>query len=835
MPSHLTRHVFRRLLANKPIVHHGCLRRNALIQNSQTIRSKNHEHGLCLEPGQQCRTFLDFKMFRAKGKDKQAVADIDPGVDVMMGLARRQNMRARLPEAEDVAEALIQFFGAKRRQNTQITDTQADLASKSLEFCQAAKAPLDVSKHYFKRIISPAANVLLIGEDKRSDAHVRLAKLLIDIAHELHPRSVERELRTYCKVLCYAGLPEEAQKVLSQYSLRKVGTQEQTMTPSESEDPAPDDVADVEGEKSSFSIPTKTSNAIWTYILSSLGQLGREKEFQEALQQARAQDFHVMGLSQILLEFHVRQRNMSEIEQCWNDYRLDVLESSGSSLSHPKHGAIILAVLKLCAQNSKIDLGHAIVRDLLNNSPPKQIWDAIFVWGVATGKGPDEIGRMFDVMEKTNQHIADKRHWRRPDAATINELVEYAISKNDPYMAERFITLGRDRNILPDARTYVLQINYRLDVDDVDGALTAYKNLQGQDVSSKEDVPAVNRLIVALCNSQRHDFDTIMNVAADLSDRRARFEPSTVTTLSLLHLTRDEVHDVVDLLNTHAFQFSAAERSQILEALIKYCQEPSTDVTLSWDTYSLSREIFDEMPRGPRTSLMVEFFNRGRSDMAVNVFNHMRAHSRPDTMPIDETYISAFLGAAKQQDLDSLEVLHNQLKLDYNIDVTTRIRNALLIAYTACGQPREALGFWDEMCASREGPSYESIHSALRACEKSTWGDKKAQKIWSTLRSKKIELDRDIWASYAGALIGNGDIALATQTLEKAEGEQEVEIDAFIAASLFMAAPGQAKQMEVETWIKERQDGIWEEIEKIGIEELENGTRIVAIDRTVSP
>ncbi|KAK0767329.1 hypothetical protein LTR02_018322, partial [Friedmanniomyces endolithicus] len=116
-------------------------------------------------------------------------------------------------------------------------------------------------------------------------------------------------------------------------------------------------------------------------------------------------------------------------------------------------------------------------------------------------------------MERANEGILDKESWRRPDTATINALVEYAISKDDPYTAERFIALGRDRGIEPDARTYVLQMAYRLGVNDIDGALTAYKNLQTMDLSSDEDIPAVNKLIGALCSSKQHDFDTIMNVA----------------------------------------------------------------------------------------------------------------------------------------------------------------------------------------------------------------------------------------------------------------------------------------------------------------------------------
>ena len=50
--------------------------------------------------------------------------------------------------------------------------------------------------------------------------------------------------------------------------------------------------------------------------------------------------------------------------------------------------------------------------------------------------------------------------------------------------------------------------------------------------------------------------------------------------------------------------------------------------------------------------------------------------------------------------------------------------------------------------------------------------------------------------------------------LEDAETQNETEVDAFIAGSLFMAAPGRVKQEQVEEWIKGRYPGLWEELEK---------------------
>jgi hypothetical protein len=503
--------------------------------------------------------------------------------------------------------------------------------------------------------------------------------------------------------------------------------------------------------------------------------------------------------------------------------------------AHPKLRWALRQVLQWCLSNEELELGHKIVRESLGNDPSKQIWDTVFVWAAGTGKGADEISRMLDVMEASNRSKADKKQWRLPDVDTINGLVEFAVTKNDPYMAERFIILGQARGIDPNASTYVLQMQYRLNVKDLDGALTAYKNLQAANPSSSEDGPTVNKLIIALCKSKRHDFDTIMNVAADLSDRQLRFEAETVSSLALLHLSRDELHDVIDLLNTHSFHFSSAKRESIRNSIVEYCKDQTTTTPRAWDAYCILRSIFDETPRPQRTQLMEEFFRRERPDMAVHVFNAMRAHSRSDTYPTTDTYVSAFLNAAKIKDLESLEVIHNQLKLDYNIDPTTYLRNALIIGYTGCGQPRRGLSQWDDIVASKEGPTYNSIHIALRACERSPFGDIKAKDIWAKLRRMKIDLDQSLWASYAGALVGNGDVGTAIDIIEQAEKDNEVEIDAFLLGSMYNGAPGETKRVDVEEWAKERYPGAWSELEKIGRDENEHGLRLFKLQRDVGP
>jgi hypothetical protein len=737
-------------------------------------------------------------------------------------------MQARLPPVEDVAHAIKLFVNNNnKKKNKTIEDTQAQLILQSLRYClNAQKAQTEGDDHTTTRRNVNLVDLVRLAKAMRtvsrqpSQANMDLAKLLYEelSAPEVPTAHAKHGILAYIVSLSWSGRSHEARELLltdlPSSTAGTPGTAPQEIESQEESERAEVGEGFTEGQRAHA----------WKVIMFGFLREGNEAELLRTFTNMEDHGIHHTVATMIpLVKFYIVKQEPSAVKHWWNEcHRLftDTIESVEEQ--HQPYEKIVSELLTWCLSSGNLELGHGIVKDVMSSNPRKPIWDAVLVWGAGTKKSVEEVNRMLDVMEKSNDSILDQSEWRLPDSATLNALVRYAISKNDPYMAERFIALGRERGIETNAETFVLQIDYRLRVNDVDGALVAYKHLQAQDLSTNNDVQAVNRLIVALCTSQRHDFETIMSVVADLSDREASFEALTVSTLSVLHLNRDEIHDVIDLLNTHSFGYSSAERASIRQSLVDYCLDARTTTTRAWDTYTILRSIFDEMPREQRTQIMLAFFSpaHARPDMAVNVFNHMRHHSRADTMPTNDTYIAAFLGCAQLADLESLEVVHNQLKLDYNVSQTTRCRNALLLAYSQCDKPRAALDFWDEIVASREGPTYNSIHIALRACEKSAFGDVKAQQIWARLRRNNVELDRNMWASYIGALAGNGDFELARSTLEEAEANGELEVDAFVLGSLLDASPGQSKQAEVEGWAEERHPEVWRELrDEVGWEE----------------
>lgn len=743
MHSHLTRLVFRKLLASDPIAHAGCLRRSLPCRNL-----------LC--PGNAAVTSIArtqrrqfFNIFTKP--PRQAVEpNMDPGLDKMMEYAKMERLQARLPPPDQIAHALNDFFAFKKQHQSPLEDLQAQYALQSLNYLRACKEPSFVPLTL--KSSRNALELIAARSQSPSSAHVHLALAIYD-CHKERCISESRPvllLKPLLKALCQLGSTTLARQYLLDFT--------------------PPDPTENASEKRN-QIPPRDDIDYWSLVL---GGFIKERNHTEVLETLQLMEQHRLSNSLPivckLMVAHYATLEDPHNAKIWYDKLKTPIGSSARLREEAQE-----LLLQLCMRTSQIDLGQSIIRDIMAATPSKRQRDLIFEWAAGLGKGVDEIDRMMGVLERANQGTGNF-----VDHDTINRLVKLAIARNDPYMAERFITLGRKRGIEPDAYTLVLQIDYRLSVNDIDGALVAYKHLQAEDIPHDHDVDAVNNLITAMCTSGRHDFDSIMNVAADLSDRRARFEPKTVSALSLLHLSRNEIDDVLDLLNTHVFKFSAAERASVQDTLVYFCKRESTTTAQAWDTYLVLKRVFDEANREQRTVLMDEFFRRQRADMAVHVFNHMRSHTRADTIPTIETYISCFLGIAHLKDQEGLDVVHNQMKLDYTIEPNTRLYNCLILAYTACRAPRRGLKLWDMIVTSREGPTISSIHLALRACEISPWGDEKAREIWTLLVQTGIDLEDSLWGSYAAALVGNGNVQGTIKELEEAQAKGTVEMSAFV-------------------------------------------------------
>lgn len=421
----------------------------------------------------------------------------------------------------------------------------------------------------------------------------------------------------------------------------------------------------------------------------------------------------------------------------------------------------VRAVLRLCIKQNELQWGDRIFKSMVEKSlKTRGDWGIVFQWSLAQGKSVDEIERMMSVMVRRG---GKNEVGLKPDSKIVNGLIRTAIMKNDAYLAERCVALGHRWGVTPDALTYLYQIEYRIKVGDFDGAQSAYQQLRQEDLEEPKNLAAVpkvarvlNKLVCARCAEPRPYFEAIMRLVEDMKTQKAPFEPETVCALARIHLQRGGSEDLIDLINTHVLPRGLKQRAAVRDVLVDFCLHQPQTISRTWETYNILRHLFPELDVQTRTKFMNEFFNRRRSDMACHVFGHMRQQDVGNARPTVDTYAACFEGIGKAGDAESLELVHNMLKLDHQVDPNTKLYNSLMLAFLGCEEPYQSLQFWADIVDSREGPTYRSIEIALHACRHKDSGDENAREIWDRLRRYKVELNKEICAAYVGALAGSG-------------------------------------------------------------------------------
>ncbi|KAI9732863.1 MAG: hypothetical protein M1834_003802 [Cirrosporium novae-zelandiae] len=467
----------------------------------------------------------------------------------------------------------------------------------------------------------------------------------------------------------------------------------------------------------------------------------------------------------------------------------------------PPSKMAIRHVLLLCIRQKQWEWGNQVLDLLLQrSSEDKFASDSVLSFAAGQGKSVDDIEKMMDAIYKRE----GGKNKSNIDIDTINKLIGIAVMRKDPYQAERFLALGYKRNIEPNAVTYVYQIEYRLLANDVEGARNAYVGLQSQDQSILEEYETINHLIRALCTAETTKYDDLMSIVDDLQSHPSAMEPETLASLTLFFLRREEFSDIETLFQSHFHQLAPSQRVPIETAILDFCFDRRIENHRAWDAYTLLITAFPSTPEPIRRKLMVEFFNRSRPDMGCHVFGHMRQQQDLVIRPTAETYILCLEGIAEAADLEGLDLIHNMLKLDIEVEPCTRLSNALMLAYAACAMPYRSIEFWEDIINSTEGPTYGSIEIVLHACESVPHGDRYAKGIWERLQALDISVDKRLYVAYICALAGQCEDEEVLQLLSKMEVEVENgDVDAWTLGSILNATPGQNRKDDLEARFSE--------------------------------
>ncbi|KAL6714707.1 hypothetical protein ACLMJK_008132 [Lecanora helva] len=702
-----------------------------------------------------------------------------------MELNSRLRTGVRTQPPEEIAKAFVEFFKSKRQQSRPLEDLQAQHALATFEHLQ--KIARDGEGDFLSSEEIRLALSGLTFMSKHYKTHVQLARALFAELQKRWETSASQEdgdqerrgqqsksLMSYLAVLSQSGSTLHARELVELHWENCL--------------------------KDYRASP-------WPIILRGFMREKNPDELQKTvdIMQKYSIPFDQKA-HQVITTYFAAQEEDMEMTKNWYGHPI------ASGKSPTVHTDI--EVLKLCIKRNELNWGDKIFKSLLDRDKEDlAAWKMIFQWAAAKGKGVDEIEHMMQVMVDRSRESGKEL---RPDVSIINSLIWLANSKDDPYTAERYLALGQRWDVQPDANTYMLQLDYRLKVGDIGGARTAYARLQGEEIRDQEDLPFVSKLIVALCDQKPQNYDAIMGLVEDLSERNVRFEPETVIALSRLHLQREEMDDLVDLLNTHVFHFGFDQRASIRNVLLDHCLHYKTTDSRAWDTYNILRRVFSETDVPTRTKLMQNFFQRGRSDMATHVFGHMRQQQDKSLRPTVSTYAQCLSGLGQASDLPSLEIVHNMIKLDNQIEPDTQLYNALMLGYSGCGEGERALGFWQDIMHSREGPSYASIQIALRSCESAPFGDKDARDIWSKLQRFEVEVTREIYAAYVGALARHRLFDECVSLIDNAQKDLGYKADALLIGTFYNASPGLDNKANVKEWAWKSYPEAYEDLLKLG-------------------
>ncbi|KAL2255814.1 hypothetical protein VTK26DRAFT_2674 [Humicola hyalothermophila] len=736
--------------------------------------------------------------------------DMEPGYDVLLHFRSLETENARFPPREDLLKGWRQFIRHKKRYHKAMNPTQAFLALRLLGYLLETENEMGQEEDDLSfEDLRMALSVTLKPPKGTTEHHLDLAKVLYgdinrriqrmrdlgvdeEVIREASGAKNGNDFQTLIEALTKYGGSLEAVELLAQY-------REQSGS----------------GEKLQ-----PAGKILWTSVLRGLAKEGREEELLREYKRAEQAGVEYMPtVHEIMSTFYATRDRVEETKR-W--FKKPVY---ANWLRTPES---YLAMVRFALRNGEQKWLEPFFEQLVNSKPQKEWWDVVLQWAVlAMDKGVEDIKQMIEVMSAT---VKGKKG-PKPDAATIDALIMAAIEKKNPYLAERFLSLGNELGIAPKATTYILQMDYRLDAKDLSGVHAIYdKLLKGEvEVRNDEDLPVLNKYLRTLCSMPEPDVERVLDITADLEQRHVVLEPETVVALCMLFLSNDNQFDVIDTLSLHTVSYSLEERAQVRQAFVDYCLDARVSTARAWDCYSLLRQFFPETGTADRVRLMDAFFARRRPDMAAYIFGHMRGHDNPAQRPTADVYVRCLegLGRSAAPDPDSLRMVHNMLKMDTTVQLDTRLRNALMMAYAASEDPGTAVDFWRDITNSAEGPSYNSLAIVFWACElmPGPYGERTARDIWAKIQRMDLEVPRDVFDAYCGALAGSGHADEVMRLIAGMEGSVGYPPGFMTIGVTYNALPGPNRKARFEEWAKGEYPELWAQLERTGRRETITGTK----------
>lgn len=426
-----------------------------------------------------------------------------------------------------------------------------------------------------------------------------------------------------------------------------------------------------------------------------------------------------------------------------------------------------VTILKQAILNSETRWAQSVF-DSLPQGPVPETAGITLLWNAANGSGATSLKETVQKWTATDSRIAQCL-----TIGDINALLQYANAVKAPELAEDYFQLAEHWSLKPDEETHILQLESFIQDGDVEQSLASLESHVDAATLASENLPLANKLITMLCLSGQKEelFQKISALLDPLFQENVHLEAGTVAALTRLLLYRHDWDAVSELLRPRLGLFDSEGKNLIRISLTDFILDASQSDTDAWEVYQLLRLAFSETGVGIRTEIMSSFFDRKRSDFAVLVFGHMRQAEDLPHRPKPDTYARCFQGLARTADEKNLELVHNMLKLDIEVDLSTRILNGLMLAYAACQMPEKSMGIFRQILQSDEGPSEKTIAIFFRVCETHPEGVQEAIKMINKVKKLEINLDRRLYTSYIEALAAQCEFDMATAAIDNMQAE----------------------------------------------------------------
>jgi pentatricopeptide repeat protein len=577
------------------------------------------------------------------------------------------------------------------------------------------------------------------------------------------------------------------------------------------------------------------SGDCWTRVLAGLGSR-REPDALQKSKDAWSLMRHY-GTTPTLSTFNVLFEGLCYLPEATH-FIIDTYQSqmltSTCSPNHTTLKYLLEAYMTRRPSEDTIREGNVLFEQLLDfksrASFEPEYWDPIVKWMLFRGDSlrlikhtmyeqTAALGRiprtqLGDVPEPVLARTIPDKQAAVHVTTTLNRLIDLALridnkAASDTIYKEFFTDLGVSHTVATDE----LRLEFLLQNKDAKAAKSLYDDLQFQGHGVR---PAT---AVRLIRLLAHD-DNQLNIEAqsvffDLLDIREcppeTYSASFAILAGLLLRTGDYPRMRQTLQDRYIDRVPNWQNS-----LSSICLSVLSDPKTIWlepllPVYHIvQRWAPNTITLSHRHSLMQKLISHGRTDLGLELFHDMR-HS-DISQPNRDTYSLMLSGCAKTRDAQTLEHIHNALRLDSSIEPDTDLFNSLMLAYNRSRLPQKALAIWEVLSESSKIPDVETATLALDACVRlPRYGLLKAREIWTFMENNQIE---PVPSSYAALLAVFASVGKWDAMVGLLERMDRQKVDARVLGTAYNCMRRDRKE-EVEHWARANKPDVWKFLESV--------------------